>query len=63
MNEAIDTLSNSLLVTLAVFGLVSCAAVIYCTYLLLQIRGWVKNIRQGPEVARDGQGKPIRERS
>ena len=61
MESEINDLGSILMLTLAIFALVVCGALIYVFYLLWQLRHSAQRFGL-PEVPRDATGRPLRER-
>ena len=62
MEEQIEMLGWALLINLAVASLVVAGILIYLCWLWLEIRKDIKRLLRRPEVERDGEGRPLRER-
>jgi hypothetical protein len=62
MEEQIEMLGWALLINLAVACLAVVAILIYLCWLWTQIHRDVKRLLRRPEVERDGEGRPLRER-
>lgn len=62
MNPDIDTLSRILAIVLGVALLVVTAVLIYICWLWIKLHRELRRFYGPPEVTRDGNGKPIRER-
>ena len=58
----LDELIAWLLVGAASLFIVSAAILIYTCGLLLAVRARIRSFNRRPQVARDGDGRPIRER-
>jgi len=61
MESEINDLGSILMLTLAIFALVVCGALIYVLYLLWRLRHSARRCGL-PEVPRDATGRPLRER-
>lgn len=62
MNDQLEQLGLVLEVVLGVLVLVITAAIIYVCWLLVRLHRMMRRPYRLPEVERDGNGRPLRER-